>query len=130
MKTEDSSLTVPKVSSAFGRSLEMKAEEIADSICNAFKDCGIGFEMLREAQAKYVKALEDLLREALLGCAMFMATQYEVGITDPLVFIRTAPIKRIFVRWKIRQNVRKCCTQCSHYQKDCPIKNILLKGRW
>lgn len=108
-------------------------EEMKDSfgaLNDSFRSLGFGFEEIRKAQMAMVDAIDRAIISALRDCAMFMATKYELGITEPLVFIRTAPIKRIFVRWKIRRNVRKCCTQCSHYQKDCPIKNILLKGRW
>lgn len=109
----------------------MKAEDISEAvakICDANKELAASCEDVKEAVKRITEAWNNFQLEVLKSCAMFVATLYEVGITDPLELIRTAPVKRIFVRWKIRRNVRKRCAQC-HYRADCCIKDILLKGR-
>ena len=111
----------------------MKAREISDAVDRlslATKDLSAGFQDVRKAQERFAEAFKQMLIDAMYKCALFMSSKYNTGITDPLEYIRTAPLRRVVIHWKLRFKVRKCCTHCANYQKGCPIKKMLIKGRW
>lgn len=109
----------------------MKAEDISGAVAkisDAAKEAGTGFEALMEAHKAFVEAFFNCLIESLNACAMFIETRHEIGNGDLSEFIRNLPVKRIYARWRIRRNARRCCAQC-YRRADCGIKSLLLKGR-